>query len=95
MALSPAFIGSFFRTHGSIHPQYSCRDKVKQHTVFLTLFKRQTQFDIIHKFRGKDKKSSNQTVSNLRNRAGDIFSIVFKTIMYDNGSNVSGLHQVL
>ncbi|OJF89610.1 IS30 family transposase [Alkalibacterium sp. 20] len=70
-------------------------NKVKTDAVLLTLVERQTRFEIILKLKGKDKESVDQAISQLRHRAGDTFSTVFKTITSDNGSEFTGLHEAL
>ncbi|WP_225743711.1 IS30 family transposase [Marinilactibacillus sp. Marseille-P9653] len=70
-------------------------NKVKTDSVLLTLVERQTRFEIILKLRGKDKESVDQAIQQLRLKAGDTFSKVFKTITSDNGSEFAGLHEAL
>ncbi|WP_225742864.1 IS30 family transposase [Marinilactibacillus sp. Marseille-P9653] len=70
-------------------------NKVKTDSVLLTLVERQTRFEIILKLRGKDKESVDQAIQQLRLKAGDTFSKVFKTITSDNGSEFVGLHEAL
>ncbi|WP_208559376.1 IS30 family transposase [Marinilactibacillus kalidii] len=70
-------------------------NKAKTDSVLLTLVERQTRFEIILKLKGKDKESVDQAISQLRHRAGDTFSKVFKTITSDNGSEFAGLHKAL
>lgn len=70
-------------------------NKVKTDPVLLTLVERQTRFEIILKLKGKDKESVDQAICQLRERAGDTFSTVFKTITSDNGSEFAGLHEAL
>ena len=69
--------------------------KQKPIRYLLTLVERQTRFEIILKLNGKDKESVDQAINQLRLRAGDTFSKVFKTITSDNGSEFAGLHEAL
>lgn len=70
-------------------------NKSKSDAVLLTLAERQTRFEMIVKLDGKDAKSVDQAVHELRKRSGDYFSNLFKTITSDNGSEVSGIHEAL
>ena len=70
-------------------------NKSKSDAVLLTLAERQTRFEVILKLSGKDAQSVNQAISSLRERAGDQFDRLFKTITSDNGSEFSGLHDAL
>ena len=70
-------------------------NKTKTDSVLLTLVERQTRFEIILKLNGKDKESVDQAINQLRHRAGDTFSKVFKTITSDNRSEFAGLHEAL
>ena len=70
-------------------------NRSKSDAVLLTLAERQTRFEVILKLDGKDAQSVNQAISSLRERAGDQFERLFKTITSDNGSEFSGLHDAL
>ena len=70
-------------------------NKTKSDAVLLTLAERQTRFEVILKLGGKDAKSVDQVVRELRERAGEEFSRLFKTVTSDNGSEFSGLHEAL
>ena len=69
--------------------------KMKCDAVLLTLAERQTRFEVIFKLNGKDAKSVDQAIENLRKRSGDYFTKLFKTVTSDNGSEFSGLHEAL
>ena len=70
-------------------------NKVKSDAVLLTLAERQTRFEVILKLNGKDAYSVDQAVQALRERAGENFSSLFKTLTSDNGSEFAGLHEAL
>ncbi|MBT2733132.1 IS30 family transposase [Carnobacterium sp. ISL-102] len=70
-------------------------NKTKSDTVLLTLVERQTRFEVILKLNGKDAYSVDRAVHVLRERAGDNFSRLFKTVTSDNGSEFAGLHEAL
>ena len=70
-------------------------NKVKSDAVLLTLAERQTRFEVILKLNGKDAHSVDQAVHVLRERAGEHFSCLFKTVTSDNGSEFTGLHEAL
>ncbi|SEL36999.1 Transposase and inactivated derivatives, IS30 family [Carnobacterium iners] len=69
--------------------------KTKCDAVLLTLAERQTRFEVIFKLNGKDAKSVDRAIQDLRNRSGEYFDRLFKTITSDNGSEFSGLHEAL
>ena len=69
--------------------------KAKTDSVLLTLVERKTRFELIIKLDGKDSASVDHAIQELRNRAGDNFEFLFKTITSDNGSEFSGLHESL
>lgn len=69
--------------------------KTKSDAVLLTLAERQTRFEVILKLAGKDAHSVNQAVQTLRERAGESFTQLFKTVTSDNGSEFAGLHNSL
>lgn len=70
-------------------------NRAKSDAVLLTLVERQTRFEVILKLAGKDAESVDQAVQGLRERAGDDFNRLFKTITSDNGSEFAGLHEAL
>ena len=70
-------------------------NKTKSDTVLLTLTERQTRFEVILKLAGKDAQSVDQAIHSLKERAGDAFDQLFKTVTSDNGSEFAGLHEVL
>lgn len=70
-------------------------NKVKSDTVLLMLAERQTRFEVILKLNGKYAYSVDQAVHVLRERAGENFSTLFKTVTSDNGSEFAGLHEAL
>lgn len=70
-------------------------NKTKSEPVLLTLVERQTRFEVILKIDGKDAESVDKAVTNLKERAGDQFEYIFKSITSDNGSEFSGLHEGL
>lgn len=67
----------------------------KSDAALLTLVERQTRFEIILYVDGKDQDSINQAICNLQKRSGQTFSTIFKSITSDNGSEFTGLHDVL
>lgn len=70
-------------------------NKVKSDAALLTLAERKIRFEVILKLNGKDTYSVDQAVPALRERAGENFSSLFKTITSDNGSEFAGLHEAL
>ncbi|WP_270218766.1 IS30 family transposase [Enterococcus lactis] len=70
-------------------------NRAKSDAVLLTLVERSTRFEVILKLDGKDARSVDQAVQGLRERAGDAFPQLFKTITSDNGSEFAGLHAAL
>jgi len=70
-------------------------NKAKSDSVLLTLAERQTRFEVIMKLSGKDAPSVDQAVHALRERAGDQFDRLFKTVTSDNGSEFAGLTEAL
>ncbi len=70
-------------------------NKTKSDAVLLTLAERQTRFEVILKLAGKDAQSVDQAIHGLKERAGDAFDQLFKTVTSDNGSEFAGLHEVL
>lgn len=70
-------------------------NKTKSAPVLLTLVERQTRFEVILKIDGKDVESVDNAVTNLKERAGDQFEYIFKSITSGNGSEFSGLHEGL
>ena len=70
-------------------------NRVKSDAVLLTLAERQTRFEVILKLAGKDAESVGQAVQSLRERAGDNFGQLFKTVTSDNGSEFAELHDAL
>ncbi|EKB55617.1 IS30 family transposase [Falseniella ignava] len=69
--------------------------QTKLDPVLLTLVERQTRFEIIMKLTGKDTQSVNQAITDLKERAGDAFSQLFKSFTSDNGSEFSDLYDLL
>lgn len=69
--------------------------KDKLDPVLLTLAERKTRFEVILKIHGKDAASVNQALLSLKERAGNSFRQIFKTITSDNGSEFAELHDTL
>lgn len=67
--------------------------KQKMDPVLLTLVEQKTRFEVIMKIHGKDAVAVNKALISLKERAGENFSQIFKTITSDNGSEFSGLHE--
>lgn len=63
--------------------------------VLLTLVERQTRFELVMKLAGKDSASVTQAVAQLKQRAGDEFPRLFKSITTDNGSEFADLYELL
>jgi len=70
-------------------------NKNKTEPVLLTLAERKTRFEVVLKLDGKEAHAVDQAIQKLRDRAGSEFPTLFKTITSDNGSEFSGLHEVL
>lgn len=70
-------------------------NKTKSDAVLLTLAERQTRFEVILKLPEKDAESVDQAVQQLSERAGAHFGQLFKTVISDNGSEFTGLHDAL
>lgn len=70
-------------------------NKTKCEAVLLTLVERQTRFEVLVKISGKNTQSVDQAIVALRERCGDHFETLFKTITSDNGSEFASLHNVL
>ena len=67
----------------------------KSDAVLLTLAERQTRLELIFKLTGKDAASVDRVIKELRERAGEAFTNLFKTVTSDNGSEFAGLHDAL
>lgn len=63
----------------------------KGHEVLFTLVERKTRHFIMHKISGKTASAVTSALIGLQEEYGDQFSIVFKTITSDNGSEFSNL----
>lgn len=70
-------------------------NKAKADPVLLTLVERKTRFELIMKIDEKDAKSVNKALLSLKERAGETFRPLFKTITSDNGSEFAELHETL
>ena len=69
--------------------------KNKLDPVLLTLVERKTRFEVIMKINGKDAVAVNKALLSLKERAGNSFRKIFKTITSDNGSEFADLHETL
>lgn len=63
--------------------------------ALLTLTERKTRYELIIKIDGKASDPVNYALTRLKNVAGEAFSHLFKTITSDNGSEFSGLSELL
>ena len=63
--------------------------------VLLTLVERKTRYEVILKLKNKTAQAVDEAMDSLRQRAGDAFNQLFKTITSDNGSEFAGLHTAL
>lgn len=63
--------------------------------ALLTLTERKTRYEVIIKIDGKASNSVNQALSTLREAAGANFELLFKTITSDNGTEFSGITELL
>lgn len=70
-------------------------NKTKSDPVLLTLVERQTRFEVLLKLEGKEAHFVDKAVDELKQRAGENFTNLFKTITSDNGSELAGLHEAL
>ena len=69
--------------------------KVASDPVLLTLVERKTRYEVILKIKDKTAQAVDEAIESLRQRAGESFSQLFKTITSDNGSEFAGLHTSL
>lgn len=63
--------------------------------ALLTLTERKTRYEVIIKIDGKASDPVNQALSTMRAAAGKDFELLFKTITSDNGTEFSGLSDLL
>ena len=63
--------------------------------VLLTLVERKTRYEVILKLKNKSAQAVDEAMDSLRQRAGDAFNQLFKTITSDNGSEFAGLSTAL
>jgi len=69
-------------------------NKTKDQTL-LTLTERKTRYEIIIKIDSKAKEPVNEAISKLKSTAGDKFPLIFKSITSDNGTEFSGISELL
>ncbi|MCB5955546.1 IS30 family transposase [Enterococcus sp. CWB-B31] len=69
--------------------------RVKDDQALLTLTERKTRYEVIIKIDGKASNPVNQAVQTLKEAAGKHFDLLFKTITSDNGTEFSGLSNLL
>lgn len=69
--------------------------KGKEEPVLLTLVERLSRFEDILKIENKTVQSVDVALRELRKRAGDYFSLLFKSITADNGLEFAKLSQTL
>lgn len=69
--------------------------KAASDPVLLTLVERKTRYEVIVKLKNKTAQAVDEAIDSLRQRAGDAFKQLFKTITSDNGSEFAGLHTAL
>lgn len=67
----------------------------KGNQALLTLTERKTRYEVIIKIDGKASDPVNQALATIRAAAGKNFELLFKTITSDNGTEFSGLSEVL
>lgn len=63
--------------------------------VLLILVERKTRYEVIFKIKNKTAQAVDEAIGLLRQRVGDSFQHLFKTITSDNGSEFAGLHDSL
>jgi IS30 family transposase len=63
--------------------------------ALLTLTERKTRYEVIIKIDGKSSEPVNQALRTLKASAGENFQKLFKTITCDNGSEFSGITELL
>jgi len=69
--------------------------KTKNDPVLLTLVERKTRFEIMLKIHQKSKDFVNKAMKQLYERIGNQAADLFKTITSDNGSEFSGIYEML
>ena len=69
--------------------------KTASDPVLLTLVERKTRYEVILKIKDKTAQAVEEAIQSLRQRAGEAFPQLFKTITSDNGSEFAGLHASL
>nr|WP_276102248.1 IS30 family transposase [Suicoccus acidiformans] len=69
--------------------------KTKGDEVLLTLVERMTRFEVLLKLPGKTSKTVCLAVSQLRERCGDDYTRLFKTVTADNGTEFASLQEAL
>ncbi|MGM0123769.1 hypothetical protein IGI37_001143 [Enterococcus sp. AZ194] len=69
--------------------------RTKTDQALLTLTERKTRYEVIIKIDGKAANPVNQALNTLREAAGKHFHLLFKTITSDNGTEFSGLSELL
>lgn len=69
--------------------------RVKDDQALLTLTERKTRYEVIIKIDGKASNPVNQALHTLKEAAGKNFERLFKTITSDNGTEFSGLSNLL
>ncbi|MGX7198135.1 IS30 family transposase [Enterococcus olivae] len=63
--------------------------------ALLTLTERKTRYEVIIKIDGKASNPVNQALATLKAAAGEHFGLLFRTMTSDNGSEFSGLTELL
>lgn len=63
--------------------------------VLLTLVEPKSCYEVTLRFQNTTAQAVDEAIESLRQRAGDSFQQLFKTITSDNGSEFAGLHTVL
>jgi len=69
--------------------------KKTDHSVILTLTERKTRYELLLRLDEKDSNSVNKALLKLKEYYGENMSKVFRTITADNGSEFSGLSEIL
>ena len=69
--------------------------KGRDEPVLLTLVERLSRFEVILKIENKTAQAVDVALRGLRDRAGDHFPLLFKSITADNGLEFAGLSQTL
>lgn len=69
--------------------------KAASDPVLLTLVERKTRYEVILKIKEKTAQAVDEALKNLRQRAGESFFQLFKSMTADNGSEFAGLHPSL